>query len=86
MCYLSTVEIHEQIRRVRKEQKMTQATLADEADTKAAVIWQIENGVMHPSRPMLHRIAEALGHRYQETLVPKESTEPDPSNPKHPRP
>ena len=65
------MEIHEQIRKVRKSQKMTQGALADEVGTKTAVIWQIENGVTQPSRQMLHRIAEALGHHYQETLVPR---------------
>ncbi len=65
------MEIHEQIRKTRKAQKMTQGALAEEVGTKTAVIWQIENGVMQPSRQMLHRIADALGHHYQEILTPK---------------
>lgn len=54
-------EFSEQLRRLRKEQEMTQGELAKAAYVNKNLIGQYERGMVEPTRPVLVSLANALG-------------------------
>lgn len=58
-------EVAEQIRRVRKEQGMTQENLAERVGTKKSNISRLESGRYNPSLDFLVRVAGGLGKKIQ---------------------
>lgn len=54
-------EFSEQLRRLRKEQEMTQDELAKAAYVHQNLIGQYERGMVEPTRPVLVSLANALG-------------------------
>ena len=57
------LDVISQIRQIRKEQKMTQETLAQRAGTKKSNISRLESGKYNPSLDLLIRVATCLGKR-----------------------
>lgn len=57
------LDVISQIRQIRKEQKMTQETLAQRAGTKKSNISRLESGKYNPSLDLLIRVAACLGKR-----------------------
>jgi transcriptional regulator with XRE-family HTH domain len=60
---------HTLIRKLRKEQKMSQEVLADKAKIGRSYVAKIELGIYEPSLATLKRIAKALGIDYKELLI-----------------
>lgn len=56
-------EVAEQIRRVRKEQGMTQEILAERVGTKKSNISRLESGRYNPSLDFLVKVATGLGKK-----------------------
>jgi DNA-binding XRE family transcriptional regulator len=59
--YPSAVNIHEEIRRRRKEKKISQQELADRIGVARSAVAQWEAGATAPSRRHMEAVAEALG-------------------------
>ena len=57
------------LRRLRKEQKLTLAVLAQRADVSLSYLSAVENGVNLPSLPVLARLTEALNVSIPAVLV-----------------
>ena len=57
------LEVISQIKKVRKEQHMTQESLAERAGTKKSNISRLESGKYNPSLDLLIRVAGCLGKR-----------------------
>lgn len=57
------LEVISQIKQVRKEQHITQETLAERAGTKKSNISRLESGKYNPSLDFLIRVAGCLGKR-----------------------
>lgn len=57
------LEVISQIKQVRKEQHITQETLAERAGTKKSNISRLESGKYNPSLDFLIRVAACLGKR-----------------------
>lgn len=55
----------QEIKRARKEAKLTQAELADRIGANKSYISKIENGVINPSAGTFYRIVSAMGMRVQ---------------------
>jgi transcriptional regulator with XRE-family HTH domain len=64
-------DIGKEIRRLRKERKMTQQTLAAKAGISGTTLWQAETGRTTPRLPVVEKIAAALGVDSEEILFPK---------------
>jgi len=54
--------------------KLTQAELAERANTGQAVISRLENMNAKPSLSLIQRVAEALGLRVELRLLPQQTT------------
>ena len=57
------LEVISQIKQVRKEQHITQETLAERAGTKKSNISRLESGKYNPSLDFLIRVEACLGKR-----------------------
>jgi len=64
----SQYDIIDAVIAARIEKRMTQAELAERADTKQSNISRFESGNYNPSVEFLQKIAEALGKRLEITL------------------
>ena len=72
--------LNEQLKRIRKEQHITLAELAERIGSDKSRLSLIERGISSPSLDLLDRYATTLG--YQITLTPKtshETTDPQPT-------
>ena len=58
-------EVVEQLKAARKEQDITQETLADRVGTKKSNISRFESGKYNPSLDFLIKVAESLGKQIQ---------------------
>lgn len=58
-------EVAEQIRKVRKEQGITQEILAERVGTKKSNISRLESGRYNPSLDFLVKVATGLGKKIQ---------------------
>ena len=64
------------IRKVRREEKVTQAELASRIGTTKSYISKIEHGIMTPSASTFYRIIHALGLRIEITRPLRPTTCP----------
>lgn len=55
------MNVGENIRRIREDQKLTQAYVADQAGISQAMLCQIERGTKNPSLQIGKEIADVLG-------------------------
>lgn len=58
-------EVAQQLREVRKSQRMTQELLADRVGTKKSNISRLESGRYNPSLDFLVKVAGGLGKQIQ---------------------
>jgi ribosome-binding protein aMBF1 (putative translation factor) len=70
---LERLAIAGMVKQARLDAKLTQAELAEKADTAQAVIARMEHGKI-PKLELLTKIATALGHRLEVRLVPNKTT------------
>src|SRR5229473_7890200 len=57
----ATFDIANGVKRAREARELTQATLAEAADTTPETISRVERGMLEPSASLLARLAVALG-------------------------
>ena len=63
--------MHNHVRKLRKEQRLTQAELAKKAQVSRATISGLENGLINTSKiSTLKRISEALGSEIGDIFLP----------------
>lgn len=61
------------IKRLRKEQKLTQKVLAEKADLSIDYIHDIEHGIYNPTLNVVRALAKALGLKPSELLEKSET-------------
>jgi|SRR5215217_2881207 len=69
-------DIGTNLRRLRKERKLTQEQLSNEASISHTTLWNVETGKTTPRVAIAEKLANVLGVSAEEILFPKPETPP----------